>query len=60
MPHFVTESIIHVPAHDILVLIANNEGIGESAHMRRFVRTFAARIHNEFNVDEDSGQNLDL
>ena len=62
MPHFVTESIIHVPAHDILLLIAlaNNEGSGQSVHKRRLARTFAARIHYAFNVDEDSEQNLDL
>ena len=44
------------PVHEISVLLASasSEGSGESAHMRRLARAFAARIHNSMDAYEIS------
>ena len=44
------------PVHEISLLLASasSEGSGESAHMRRLARAFAARIHNSRDAYEIS------
>ena len=49
----------HMTENLELIALLGNEGSGESPHMHRLSRAFAACIY-KMDEDEDSDQNLDL